>query len=59
MGGSNMAKNKKKKKRTIGEMTNSRKMWERKPQTQVVENKRRKNDRKKIKERIKMGCYDV
>lgn len=50
---------KKKKKRTIGAMTNGREMWERKPQTQVVPNGRRKNDRKKVKDRIKRGDYDV
>lgn len=41
-----MSKNKKKK---IGEMTNSRILWERKPQTQVVPNKKsytRKNKHK-------------
>lgn len=50
---------KKKKKRTIGEMTNSRQLWERKPQTQVVDNKRRRNNRKKVRERIKQGDYDI
>lgn len=30
----------KKKKKTIGEMTNSRVLWERKPQTQIVPNKK-------------------
>lgn len=53
-----MAK-KKKKRRTIGAMSNSRAMWQRKPQTQVVPNKKRKNDRKKAKEKIKRGDYDA
>lgn len=41
---------KKKKKKRIGEMTNSRIQWERKPQTQIVPNKKgytRKNKHKK------------
>lgn len=40
---------KKKKKKRIGEMTNSRIQWERKPQTQIVPNKKgytRKNKHK-------------
>lgn len=54
-----MAKRRKKKKRTIGEMCNSRALWERKPQTQVVDNGKKKKDRKKIKEKLKSGDYDV
>lgn len=54
-------KKKKKKKRTIGAMSNSRLMWDRKPQTQVVSNGKRKRDkdRKKVKEKLKKGDYDV
>lgn len=56
-----MAKKRKKrnKRRTIGVMSNSRVLWERKPQTQVVPNKKRRNDRKRAKERLKQGDYDV
>lgn len=52
-----MAK-KKKKKRTLGSMSNSRAMWERKPLTQVVSNGKKKNDRKEAKGRLKRGEYD-
>jgi len=55
-----MAKKKrKKKKRTLGAMSNSRVMWERKPQTQVVPNNKRKNDRKEVKAKLKRGDYDI
>lgn len=50
--------NKKKKRKTIGKMANSRIMWARKPQTQVVGNGKRKNDRKQVKDRIRKGEYD-
>ena len=50
-------KNKKRNKR-IGTMSQTRAMWERKPQTQVVPNKKRKNDRKRVKEKIRQGIYD-
>lgn len=49
---------KKRKKRTIGAMSKSRVLWERKPQTQIVPNNRRKNDRKRVKERLRRGDYD-
>lgn len=49
---------KRKKKRTIGAMSNSRGLWQRKPQTQVVPNNKRKNDRKRAKEKIRRGDYD-
>lgn len=51
-------KRKRKKRSTIGAMTQTRVLWERKPQTQVVPNKRRKNDRKIVKEMLKRGDYD-
>lgn len=55
-----MSKKKNKKASTIGEMTNSRGVWSRKPITQVVDNGKwkNKNDRKKVKENIKKGNYD-
>jgi hypothetical protein len=37
------------KKKTIGEMTNSRGTWERKPVTQIVPNKKGYNRKKKHK----------
>lgn len=54
-----MAKKRKKKKRTLGAMSQTRVLWQRKPQTQVVPNKKRKNDRKRAKEKLKQGDYDV
>lgn len=51
-------KRKRKKRSTIGAMTQTRVLWERKPQTQVVPNERRKNDRKIVKEMLKRGDYD-
>lgn len=51
-------KTKRKKHNTIGVMTQTRVLWERKPQTQVVPNKRRKNDRKRMKEMLKRSDYD-
>lgn len=52
---------KRKAKRTIGEMTNSRALWERNPITQVVDNSKKKSEknRSKVKEKIKRGDYDV
>lgn len=53
-----MLKSKKKSKRkTIGVMTQNRGAMP--PPTVADENKRRKNDRKKVKERIRKGDYDV
>ena len=54
-----MAKKKKKKKgRTIGEMCGSRAVWEINPITRVKEGKKKKNDRKKVKQKLKGGNYD-
>lgn len=46
---------KRKKKKTIGSMSNSRGKWGINPVTKVKDNKKRKNDRKKVKEKIKNG----
>jgi hypothetical protein len=41
-----------KKKKTIGEMTQGRGTWERKPQTQIVPNKKAYNRKKKHKKAL-------
>lgn len=51
-------KRKRKKRSTIGAMTQTRGLWKRKPQTQIAPNKKRKNDRKTVKEMLKRGNYD-
>ncbi|AYP68144.1 hypothetical protein PQE75_gp012 [Bacillus phage vB_BcoS-136] len=53
-----MAKKKKKKKRTIGEMCGSRATWNINPITRVKEDKKGKNDRKEVKRKIKRGDFD-
>jgi len=52
-----MAKKKKNKRKTIGVMTQSRGTMP--PPTVADVVKKRKNDRKKVKEKLKRGDYDI
>lgn len=52
-------KKKKNKSRTIGEMCGSRALWMINPVSRIKEGKKGKNDRKKVKEKIRKGDYDV
>jgi hypothetical protein len=49
---------KKKSKVTIGQITNSRGSWgDIKPTTQIIEGKKKKNDRKTIKQKLNKFSY--
>ena len=48
----------KRKSKTIGEMTNSRGTWQINPITRVKEGKRKYESRKKAKQKIKNGEYE-
>lgn len=50
---------KKKRRKNIGKMTGSREMWAINPVTRIKQSKKRKNDRKRVKEKLKSGDYDV
>lgn len=49
---------KNKKAKTIGEMTNSRGLWEMNPITRIKQSERKKNDRREAKDRIRKGDFD-
>lgn len=53
-----MPSKKRKKPKTIGEMTQSRGEWTLNPVTRVVQDKKKKQDRKRIKEALKTGVYE-
>lgn len=52
-----MKKVKKKKPKTIGEMTNSRGLWQINPITKIKESRKNVYDRKKEKQQIRRGDY--
>jgi hypothetical protein len=54
-----LKKKKNKKKKRIGEMTNSRGTWGGiSPITRIKEGKKKNNDRRAVRDRIKKGDYD-